>query len=542
MVRRGRRQAKRQGPGGWQAGPPRPRQAPAESAAETARRCGSILARDPANSHAAAALASLTGAARAEACAAAARLAGTGDAAGALAVLQPLARAHPGDVAANAMAMRALAVTGRAAAALPLGDAALALNPGAPELRAAQGVALYRLGRFAEAEPALAAGPGDADTLNLLGRCREVLGDLAGAEVALRRAAALPGAAGQVWHNLAAHVDFARDTACYEALQAARAATPPAGRLLFDLALSKAEGDRGADEESFALLARANAAIAAARPAGMLAARRAKIAAAAELPARLCPVPAPAEAPRAVLILGMPRSGTSLAEQILARHPGVAAGGETDALERAVTPLFSASGPGASAQMATSYRAALRRLAGEHGTVTDKMPANAYLAGAALVALPEARAIWMRRHPMATGFSCFRTHFGQGQAWSYRLEEIAAEFRATEAAMARWQAAFPDRVLEVVLERLAADPQAEIARMLEFCGLDPDPACFAADESGAALHTASALAARGPVRPREEVWRRHAARLAPLAALLEEEIRAHEARLCKTRKAAAERP
>ncbi|WP_172329307.1 sulfotransferase [Mangrovicoccus sp. HB161399] len=526
MARKAREKAKRR----FRDGPP-----PGPDPAGTVLRCGRALALDPADGPAAAALAALSDADCNLVRSRAAALAGAGDLGTALALLLPLAHARPTDAEAAAMAARALILSGRPGPALELARAALETSPGLPELMSAKGAALHRLGRFAEAAEALAAGAGDADTLNLLGRCREVTGDLAGAEAAFRQAAAIPGAPGQVWHNLAGHVDFARDGACLAALGTARAAAPASEAAMFDLALSKALSDRGKAEESFAMLARANAAIAAALPPGLPARRRAAIAAALPRAAELQPVPPPPGAPRALLIVGMPRSGTSLAEQILARHPQVAAGGEMVAMEAALAPLLKEPRrwpPEASAAFAASYRAAIAAAAGNASAATDKMPANAYLAGHALAALPEVRVIWMRRHPMAAGFSCFRTHFGAKQAWSYRLAEIAEEFRATETAMDGWRAAHPGRIHECLFERLAADPATQIARLLDFCGLDPDPACFGSADSGAPVRTASARQARGPIRSSgTDTWRVHEAELAVLAELLASEIRAHEARL-----------
>lgn len=107
--------------------------------------------------------------------------------------------------------------------------------------------------------------------------------------------------------------------------------------------------------------------------------------------------------------------------------------------------------------------------------ILDKMPMNAFLAGLALQAMPEAQVLHCRRHPMACGFSAFQIRFASGNAYSHRFDTIADYYRLSEAAAAHWAQRFPARVLPVYYEALTEAPQREIARIATFCGLDLEP-------------------------------------------------------------------
>ncbi|HXW29310.1 MAG TPA: tetratricopeptide repeat protein, partial [Xanthobacteraceae bacterium] len=228
-----------------------------------------------------------------------------------------------------------------------------------------------------------------------------------------------------------------------------------------------------------------------------------------------------------IFILGMPRSGTTLVEQILASHPQVFGGGELELLPRLVARGGDRSGVevevaglGAATvrHLATEYLAGLRALAPAATRITDKMPANFALVGFIHLALPEARIIHVRRNPIDTCLSCFSTLFTRGHPYTYDLAELGRYYRAYQAMMEHWQKALPAAViLDVSYEDVVADVNAQARRMLEHCGLPWDDVCLAFFETQRAVSTASAAQVRRPVYDTSVGrWRAYQSALQPL--------------------------
>ena len=224
-----------------------------------------------------------------------------------------------------------------------------------------------------------------------------------------------------------------------------------------------------------------------------------------------------------IFIVGMPRSGTTLAEQILASHPMAHGAGEL----RKMQSLGDEVGfpPGVLAlpaqrlkAMGEAYLAYVRPMAGGRPRVVDKMPANFALLGLIRLILPDARIIHCRRDPVDTCLSCYTKLFAGQQAFAYDQTELGRFHRGYQGLMAHWQALLPSsHFLEVDYEAVVDDIEAEARRMLDFLGLPWDPAVLRFHETERPIRTASANQVREPLyRTSAGRWRKHAAELGPV--------------------------
>lgn len=232
-----------------------------------------------------------------------------------------------------------------------------------------------------------------------------------------------------------------------------------------------------------------------------------------------------------VFIVGMPRSGTTLVEQILACHPAVHAAGELDDLRQVVlggnVPLgrdrLAASLAGCdrerSMTLAGVYLERLRsRVTRRAAHITDKMPGNFMLLGMVQLLLPQARIIHCRRDPQDTCLSCYQQFFTGHQPFAYDLQELGQYYRLYAQLMDHWHAALPPgRILDVCYETLITEREAQTRRLLAHCGLEWHPACLAPHQAQRAVRTASVAQVRRPVyRDSMQAWRRYETELAPL--------------------------
>jgi hypothetical protein len=225
-----------------------------------------------------------------------------------------------------------------------------------------------------------------------------------------------------------------------------------------------------------------------------------------------------------VLVLGMPRSGTTLIERIVSSHPRVGGGGELTFWDQhghgwvdAETSRLAE----AADRLRGEYLQVLRGVSVDALRVTDKMPFNFLWIGLIRLALPEAAILHCRRSPIDTALSIHTTHFGPGLYLPTGGPELVGYYRAYERIMAHWRRAIPGaRFLEVDYEALTAEPEPAIRAMLEACGLDWDEACLHPERNRRRVATASKWQARQPIhRASVERWRRYAPWLGPLAAL-----------------------
>jgi hypothetical protein len=245
----------------------------------------------------------------------------------------------------------------------------------------------------------------------------------------------------------------------------------------------------------------------------------------------------PSEAP--IFVIGMPRTGTTLVDRILASHSGVESVGELQALPLAVKAasrtrsrnvldpetILAAAGHDAGA-IGRDYlaRAAHHRRTPARRFV-DKFPGNFFYAGMAARALPNAAIVCLRRNPMDTVLANFRNLFAIGSRYydySYDLLDIAAYYARFDRLMAFWREALPGRILELDYEALVENQEGETRRLLAHCGLDWSDECLDFHTHSGAVSTPSAAQVRRPIyRDSVARWRKHADALAPVRAWLE---------------------
>jgi tetratricopeptide (TPR) repeat protein len=207
---------------------------------------------------------------------------------------------------------------------------------------------------------------------------------------------------------------------------------------------------------------------------------------------------------RPLFIVGMPRSGTTLLEQIIASHTQVYGAGELDVLNRLVAQLQSkalAMPPAAEhpflrqeslAFIRDSYLAAISNFPDSENVIVDKMPYNFRFIGFIAQAIPEARIIHARRHPMATCWSIYKQSFtGEGNSFAYEQGSIAAYYKLYADLMDFWNETYPGMIHQVSYEALISEPEATVRGMLQHCDLPWEPGCLDFHRSARTVKTAS---------------------------------------------------
>ncbi len=230
--------------------------------------------------------------------------------------------------------------------------------------------------------------------------------------------------------------------------------------------------------------------------------------------------------PAPVFIVGLPRSGTTLVEQILSCHPFVEAGGELPFwTERgAHSEQDGAAGlePGFLAAAASDYTRLLHALAPDSGHVTDKMPLNVFWAGLIHLCLPHATIIHCRRRAIDVALSIHRTYFNQHVAFPTGGSDLVAAVRAVERLTSHWRAVLPEhRFIELDYEELVDEPEPAIRRLVAACALQWDDACLRPERNSRIVRTPSKWQVRQPIsRAPVDAWRRYEPWLGTLSALL----------------------
>jgi len=401
----------------------------------------------------------------------------------------------------------ALRREGRAAEAAAAAERAVALDPGLPDGHSALGLTLQDCGRFEEAAAAfrraLAVKPDFPTALFHLANLRGV--EPTDAEVAaIDRALAAP----RLPRRTRIGLNFALASLCDQ-----RGEYEKAFRHCKQANDLKAE-DQAFDDEG---LARHVDALIATFDGAFFAARRG-IGASSERP---------------IFVLGMPRSGSTLIEQILASHPEVRGAGEiaaSNAMVEGLTrlPKVVAAGkayPEAAAlldreeaqALAERYLEAVGEAAGEKRRVTDKMPGNFIRLGLIALLLPRGHVIHCMRDPFDTCLSCYFQNFQEPLPFTTDLLRLGKYYREYERLMAHWRAVLPKPMLEVPYEALVAEPEPWCRRLLEFCGLPWDERVLRFFATERQVRTASFWQVRQPIYASSVGrWRHYRAQLGPL--------------------------
>jgi len=230
-----------------------------------------------------------------------------------------------------------------------------------------------------------------------------------------------------------------------------------------------------------------------------------------------------------VFVLGMPRSGTTLIEQILASHPSVHGAGELATLGRLANGIgFPGAVPRLSAEDFTAlgrrYLDRVEPLAAGKSRVVDKMPGNFLFAGLIRLILPNARIIHCRRDPVDTCLSCYMKLFSGEQGFTYDLTELGRFHQGYQRLMAHWRDVLPpENFIEVDYESVVEDLEGQARRLIAFCGLDWNPSCLDFHQNTRAVRTASVTQVRQPIyKSSVGRWRRYQDHLGPLLAALGE--------------------
>jgi len=299
-------------------------------------------------------------------------------------------------------------------------------------------------------------------------------------------------------------------------------------RILLGFALAKAHEDQGDYDAAFEALRQANT-LKRRSVSWNCAAERARVDAITK--AFTEPLPAPLDPTlgnEVIFIVSLPRSGSTLTEQILASHPQVEGANEITDLPQVIEDESKRRGkpfpqwvPDATTEdwsrLGHDYLARTERWRRERSRFTDKNLVTWQLVGAIMAMLPGARVVNSHRDPLETCLACYRQLFSNGAYFSYDLADMASQYQDYDRLSRHWQAMFPQRILDYSYETLLAEPEAQIRRLLAFCELDFDEACLAPHLASRTVRsTASAAQVRQPLHAAIAHSARYGEQLGPL--------------------------
>lgn len=420
-------------------------------------------------------------------------------------------------------------------------DALLAHDPDNPAHLNLKAVVLCRVGDYEPAlalyERVLASYPDQARIWMSYGHALKTAGHTARAIEAYRQALALEPGAGEVWWSLANLKTFRFSDEDLAAMRAQHARTDLGDddRLHLDFALGKALEDAGEHAASFVHYRDGNALRRTQLDydADDTQARVARLKASHTTAFFAARAGQGCTAPDPVFIVGMPRAGSTLLEQILSSHSAVEGTMELPDITSITRDLREQARAGGADTyhdlLATLDGDALRALGQRYLDATrihrkssrpffiDKMPNNFAHTGLIHLMLPNAKIIDARRHPLACCFSGYKQHFARGQGFSYALEDIGRYYRDYVALMAHYDTVLPGRVHRVIYEQLVDDTEAEVRRLLDYCGLPFEDGCLRFFENARPVRTASSEQVRQPIyRDGVDHWRHYEPWLEPL--------------------------
>ena len=458
----------------------------------------------------------------------------------ALRLLERCLELAPGFDAARNNYASLLNRSGRAEAALKQVEQLLARAPRDPGYRSLLAAILANLGSFDETvrvyEELLKEHPGQAKIWMSYGHALRTAGRQDDGVSAYRRAISMVPTLGEAYWSLANLKTFRFTDEEARAMRAAlgRKDLADDDRVHFEFALGKMLEDGRSYEDSFAHYAAGNAlrrrshSYSADDNADLI--RRLKEQFTADFFAARAGWGW--SAPDPIFIVGLPRAGSTLLEQILASHSLVEGTMELPDVPRIVHELNARAreaGPRFPEMLAGLDRDALHALGAGYLESTrvqrktrapffiDKNPNNWLYVGLIQLMLPNARIIDARRHPLACGFSCFKQHFARGQSFSYDLEDLGRYYRDYVELMAHFERTLPNRIHRVLYESIVADTESEVRRLLAYCKLPFEAGCLRFYENPRAVRTASSEQVRQPIFDEGlEHWRNYDAWLGPL--------------------------
>jgi tetratricopeptide (TPR) repeat protein len=236
-----------------------------------------------------------------------------------------------------------------------------------------------------------------------------------------------------------------------------------------------------------------------------------------------------------LFIVGMPRSGTTLVEQIISSHPQVYGAGEIEFIGRIEERLagdyaaksdypecMNSCSKETPVVLAREYLEQVRRYSGEAVRITDKDPGNFHRIGLIKTLFPKARIFHCQRNPMDTCASIFFNHFAKGNEYAFNLDELGHYYIDYENLMSHWKSLFPEDIMTVEYENLVKNQEEVSRRLIDHAGLDWDDLCLRFHDNTRAVRTASSSQVREPIYTRSvNRWKQYEKQLLPLAKILD---------------------
>jgi len=448
----------------------------------------------------------------------------------------------PGFTAARANLALVLGRMGRPAEALELLDDIFAAEPDDPGHWNLKAATLGRLGDFDEAirlyEEVLARSPNQPRVWLSYGHMLKTVGRQAEGIAAYRKGIALKPTLGEAWWSLANLKTVKFDEADVAAMEQALAspALNDEDQFHLDFALGKAMHDAGRADEAFAHYSAANALRRKSEPYDASKLTHTVDRCIEKFTADAFRERAGGcEARDPIFIVGMPRAGSTLVEQILASHSLVEGTSELADIpllvrKAGVYPAGALKlGPDERCELGEDYlkRAGVQRQT-DRPFFIDKLPNNWLFVPFIQLILPNAKIIDARRHPLACCLSNFRQHFARGQPFTYDLGDVGRYYTDYVRLMAHVDSVLPGKVHRVIYERMVDDTEAEVRRLLDYVGLEFEPQVLEFYKSDRPVRTASSEQVRRPIyRDATDEWRAYEPHLGPLKQAVAEVLDAY---------------
>ena len=422
---------------------------------------------------------------------------------------------------------------GRAPAALRTADRILQVHPQNRQALIYKGRAEREMGLNSAAEhsflAALQAGQPDANTLNNLGITARARGDKTAAIEYYQQALALDPDNAELHRNLAEAKSYTADDPHLSDMRTL-ATRKPAAPLHF--ALFKALDDAGHPDEAFGFLKSANRLAKDEAPYDFQADAIAYAVSKAILKTPMLAQPTDAITPRPIFVTGLPRSGTTLVERILAMDPEVQAGGELTVTQLAVGTMLKTVmgrddkrlGTADLNELRAEILAGLAEYTDGHPVITDKTPLNFRWIGYICAALPEARIVHISRDPVSVAWSLYRLSFnGSGNNFIYDFSDIVKFMVLHRNFVAHWQAVYPNRIFDLQYEALIADPEKETRALAAATGLNWTEGWLHPERATNQVLTASSDQVRQPMyQGSNDQWQRYENHLKPMIKQLQD--------------------